>query len=72
MVYNKLRGRIVEKYESQAAFARTLGLSYNAVSNKMTGKASFSRQDIVTWCELLDISRDLIGEYFYPEIPRNL
>lgn len=68
MLFNKLRGRIVEKYESQAAFARTLGLSTNAVSNKMTGKASFSRQDIITWCELLEIDRDSIGEYFYPEI----
>lgn len=53
--YDKLRGRIVEKYGSLAKFAEKLEISYTAASNKMNGRAGFSQTDIVKWCELLDI-----------------
>ena len=53
--YNKLRGRIVEKYGSLTKFVERLNISYVAVSNKLNGKAGFSQSDIVKWCELLDI-----------------
>lgn len=53
--YNKLRGRIVEKYGSLAKFVEKLDISYVAASNKLNGKAGFSQSDIVEWCELLDI-----------------
>lgn len=63
--YNKLRGRIIEKYGSQRAFARELGMSYVAVSNKMTGKVGFSQDDIIEWMNLLDIKTKDVGEYFF-------
>lgn len=66
--YRKLKGRIVEKYDTQAKFARVVGLSANSMSNKMTGRIGFSQEDVVLWCRLLDIKRDEIGAFFYPEI----
>lgn len=63
--YNKLRGKIVEHYGSQANFATTIGISTNALSNKMTGKAGISQDDMERWSELLGIDRKLIWEYFF-------
>lgn len=62
---NKLRGRIVEKYRSQAAFAKEIGITKYALSRKMTGKTTISQDDMIRWCVLLDIDRDEIGEYFF-------
>lgn len=62
---NKLRGRIVERYKTQAAFAKELGITKYALSRKMTSKSSLSQEDIVLWCNLLNIDREEIGEYFF-------
>lgn len=63
--YRRLRGRIIERYETQEAFARVFGISKNAFSNKMTGCSGFSQNDIRKCCELLEIDRDEIGKYFF-------
>ena len=63
--YNKLRGRIVEKYGTMARFAEDAGLSVQALSKKMNSKTSFNQADIVKWCELLDIPAKEIGAYFF-------
>lgn len=63
--YNKLRGRIVEKFQTQAAFAQAVGISKNAMSNKMTGKTGLSQEDMILWAELLDIDKQSFGEYFF-------
>ena len=63
--YNALRGRIVEKYGTQAKFAQELGISPTAMSEKMTCKVGFSQKDIERWRKLLDIEHDEIGKYFF-------
>ena len=63
--YNKLRGRVIEKYGTQDGFAKALDTSKQVVSMKMTGKTNFSQKDILAWCELLDIQPDQISEYFF-------
>lgn len=63
--YNKLRGRIVEKYRTLAHFAEVVGVSEVSMYNKIAGKTRFSQADIIRWCELLDIERDEIGSYFF-------
>jgi len=63
--YNKLRGRIVEKYGSQANFARELGTTPVTISMKMCGKRSFTKADIDRWTDKLDIETDEIGAYFF-------
>lgn len=67
--YHKLKGRIVEKYNTQGDFARTIGLSKNSMSKKMTGKVGFTSAEIILWSELLGICKDEIGEFFFPDIP---
>lgn len=63
--YNKLRGRIVEKYGTQEKFAEAIGMTKQGISLKMTGKTSFSQNDINRWCELLDIRTEQISDYFF-------
>ncbi len=63
--YNKLRGRIIEKYGSQGEFADKIGLSETSVSKKMTGKTGFDQSDIIKWCEALDIPLAEAGTYFF-------
>jgi len=65
--YSKLKGRIVEKFGTMAAFADALGMTRQAISAKMTGKVGFSRDNIVHWAKLLDISKDDYGAYFFTE-----
>lgn len=63
--YAKLRGKIVEKYGSQAKFAEILGISTVAMSNKMNCKTGFSQNDMIEWGEKLDINTKDFGEYFF-------
>lgn len=63
----KLKGRIVEVYGTQGAFADAIGLSENSVSRKINGVVSFSREDILRWCDMLNIDREHIGEYFFAQ-----
>ena len=50
--YSKLKGRIVERYGTQANFASKLGISKNSMSKKLTCKTEFSQTDIIRWAEL--------------------
>lgn len=63
--YDKLRGRIIEKYGNQEKFAEAIGISSNSLSKKMTGKTGFSQRDIVTWSSMLDINKSEYSEYFF-------
>lgn len=63
--YSKLRGRIAEKYKTQAAFARELGWSERTLSLKLNGKIFFSQSDIEEMSKALNIKRDEIRVYFF-------
>jgi len=63
--YQKLRARIVEKYGNQGIFAQKLGTSEITVSKKLCDKVPFTHNDIVKWCDLLEIGQDDIGSYFF-------
>lgn len=63
--YRKLKGRIIEKYNSQAAFAAALGTTEQTISRKMNAVTSFSTDDIKKWSILLDIKSNEIGDYFF-------
>ena len=62
---SKLNGRITEKYGSNLAFAKELKKTAQTVSNKVHKKTPFDTNEIVEWCELLDISKDEITDYFF-------
>lgn len=63
--YNKLRGRIIEKYGSQSKFAEKIGISQQSLSKKMNCKIGFSQEDIVLWGGLLDILPEEYSVYFF-------
>lgn len=63
--YNKLRGRIIEKYGTQEKFAEALGITKQWLSLKMTGKSPFNQVTIRQWCDLLDINDNEISTYFF-------
>lgn len=55
MRYAKLRGRIRERFATQAEFAHAIGYNPSTVSAKLCGKVDWTRRDIVVVCEKLDI-----------------
>lgn len=63
--YDKLRGRIVEKYGTQGNFAEILGISKNSMSKKMNCETGFSQEDMIIWSNLLDIKKEEYGTYFF-------
>lgn len=63
--YSKLKGRIVEIFGSQSAFAGKLGISVNSVSRKLNCKTGFSQHDIEEWSRLLNIQLSEYGDYFF-------
>ena len=63
--YNKLRGRIVEKFGTLLKFSEELDISYEALSKKMNNLIAISQKEIVSWCDLLDIAPEEIGVYFF-------
>lgn len=64
---NKLKGRIVEVYGTQGAFAEALGVQQQTVSQKLKNKRELTRAEIERWCELLKIEREEIPSYFFTE-----
>lgn len=63
--YNKLKGKIVEVFGSQADFSERIKLSEQSITAKLAGRSRFSQDDIITWCEALDIDQNDIGLYFF-------
>ncbi len=65
MEYNKLRGRIVEKFGTMSNFAEKIGSTRQTVSLKLTGKSEFGKKDIQRYADALDIKNDQIGVFFF-------
>lgn len=63
--FRKLRGRIIEKYDTLKNFAKSYGISLVCLSKKMNNKSQFTRKDILEMSEMLDISKEEIGDYFF-------
>lgn len=65
MRFAKLRGRIVEKFGSQAAFAAALGWREALLSTKLNGKSGWAFDEVMTACELLEIPLNEAHLYFF-------
>lgn len=70
-MFCKVKGRIIEKYGSQRAFAVAIGTTEQTVTSKLNGKSQFSLDDISVWCRALDISPGDVGSYFFADILSN-
>lgn len=70
--YSKLRGKIVEKYGSQSAFAKEMNWSDRTLSLKMTCQVPWKQPDIIKAIELLGIPEEDIGIYFFMPKVQNI
>ena len=64
---NKLRGRIIEKFETQEQFAQAIGMTPGTLSRKLKSTSSMKREEIARWCELLEIKPEDMYLYFFEE-----
>lgn len=65
MERNKLRGRIIEKFETQEKFAEALGITPGTVSKKLRNESKLTREEIIEWGNLLEIPNDDLPSYFF-------
>lgn len=65
--YSKLRGKIVEKFGTQGKFAAINGMSDRSMSLKLNNGIGLSQDEILKWCELLNIDKTEISIYFFKE-----
>lgn len=63
--YQKLRGKIVEKFETQQAFAKKMGWSERTLSLKLNSKRFWKQPEISLASKLLGIKEEEIQEYFF-------
>lgn len=63
--YSKLRGRIREKYGTQAKFAEALGVSTSTLSQRLTGLTEFTQEEIAKSSDLLGFEKADIPSYFF-------
>ena len=63
--YNKLRGKIVEVFGTQAQFADAMGWSERTLSLKMNGTRSWKQTDICKAIKLLSLRMEDIPVYFF-------
>lgn len=70
--YNKLRGKIVERYGSQTEFAKAMNWSERTLSKKINGKIPWKQTDICNAIQLLGLSEDDIQEYFFKMKVQNI
>lgn len=63
--HQKLRGKIIELFGSQGAFAKAIGKTEQSVTAKLNGRTQFSQGDIIEWSNALLIGVDDVGSYFF-------
>lgn len=63
--YSKLRGRIIEIFGSQGAFAVAMDWSERTTSLKMSGKRAWKQPEICKAIKLLQLSEKDIQEFFF-------
>ena len=63
--YSKLKGRIIERYGTQKAFAEAMGMNVATLNAKLNSKATWTLEEIEKACSLLGIPKNEINEYFF-------
>lgn len=63
--FSDLRGRIIARYKTQAAFAAAMGLAESALSARLCNSIMFKADEIKRAAELLEIPDAEINHYFF-------
>lgn len=70
--YSKLKGRIIEKFGTQYKFAKANNISDRSMSLKLKNEIGLSQDEILRWCNLLEIEKKEIPLYFFTQKVSNL
>lgn len=70
--YRKLRGRIKEKFGTQSAFAKAIGVSDVSLSNKLNNNVEWGQEEMEMSILLLDIAHTDIHSYFFTHKVANI
>lgn len=65
--FNKLRGRIKERFGSEKAFAEAMGMAPSNLSARLNGKIHWGMVEIRLACDLLKIPDDEVVAYFFTQ-----
>lgn len=65
-INGKLKGRIIEKFNTIRDFAKAMGKTQNTITAKLKGTSPWKTYEIDLACKLLDISQEQISLYFLP------
>ena len=63
--HSKLLGKIRECGFTQEQLAKAIGISKNTFSAKINNQFYFTAKEIYAICEVLNILKSEIGEYFF-------
>lgn len=63
--YSKLKGRVVECFGTQEAFARSIGMSPAGLSAKLRNLTGFTQDEICNACSALKIPARQISQFFF-------
>lgn len=63
--YDRLIGRIIEKFKTRENFANKVSMSIPTLINKLSGKVDFKSKEIFKFCEVLEIPLEEIHYFFY-------
>ena len=63
--YDKLIGRIIEKFGNRKAFAAAMHMTGESLSKKLNNHRCFDQREITRACELLDIADSEVSVYFF-------
>lgn len=69
-LYPELCGKIREKYRTQGAFARSIGMNHSTLSKKLAGKTQWSYMDVERICQALNIPMAEAPNFFTPIVAR--
>lgn len=65
MSYAKLKGRIIEIFGSQEAFANEMGISKSGMSMRLNNKVKWTLEEVYKAKNLLQIEDAEISAYFF-------
>ena len=69
---NALKGRIREKKETYRTLAAKMGISTNALNDKVNGYSIFDTDEVSFIVEALDIPDNDLKRLFFPHMLRNV
>lgn len=71
MDYSRLLGKIREKGFTQKSLSENIGVSESHLCQKLAGNYAFKQTEMKKICDLLEISGEEIGSYFFtPELEK--